>query len=77
MNPVSSAAASSLFRIVATASASPSTAAPLFTSLPVGLLSSRENVSPLSSSSSSTIGTSGVFFSRSPGANVSVPLVVA
>ena len=75
VNPVGRAAARSLFRIVATASASPSTAAPLSASLPVGLLSTRRNVSPLSSSSSSTIATSGVFRSRSPGANVSVPLV--
>ena len=75
VNPVSDAASRSLFRIVATASASPSTAAPLSASLPVGLLSSSRNVSPLSSSPSSAIATSAVAFSRSPGAKVTVPLV--
>ena len=75
VNPVNAAASCSLFRIVATASASPSTAAPLFASRPVGLLSTSRNVSPLSSSPSSAIGTSAVDFSRSPGAKVSVPLV--
>ena len=75
VKPVSSAGSCSLFRIVATASASPSTAAPLFASLPVGLLSTRRNVSPLSSSPSSAIGTSAVDFRVSPGSNFSVPLV--
>ena len=75
VNPVSSAASRSLFRIVPTASASPSTAAPLFASLPVGLLSTSRNVSPVSSSPSFTIGTSAVCFRVWPGANVIVPLV--
>ena len=75
VNPVSDATSSSLFRIVATASPSPMTAAPLFVSLPVGLESSRRNVSPVSSSPSFTIGTSAVCFCVWPGANVTVPLV--
>ena len=58
-----------MFRIVPTASV-PLLAKPA----PEALLSTSVNVSPLSSTESSTIGTD-TLFSSSPGAKVSVPLV--